>query len=73
MGQQKLFTEKFGAADQRVVDFFTPLNGVEAPDVQAKFLGQMFIDTEAGDVYVSVAIDSEDPADDWKKVTPAAL
>lgn len=69
MAQQKLVTEKFGAADQRVVDFFTPLNGTAAPAVQASFLGQMFVDTTAGDVYFSVATDSEVPANDWIKVS----
>lgn len=69
MAQQKLVTEKFGAADQRAVDLFTPLNGILAPAVNATFLGQIFINTVAGTVYISVATDSVSAADDWKLVS----
>ena len=71
MAQQKLTVEQFGAADQRVLDLLTPLNGVAAPAVNAKFLGQTFIDTVAGKVYQAVATDSATPANDWKQVSNA--
>ena len=71
MAQQKLTAAQFGAADQRVLDFLTPLNGVLAPAVNASFLGQTFIDTTAGKVYQAVKTDSATPANDWKQVSNA--
>lgn len=65
MAQQKLIAEQFGAADQRVLDMLTPLNGEAAPAVNAKFIGQLFVDTVAGVVYISKATDSDPATGDW--------
>lgn len=55
----------FGALELRVLDLLAPLTGTAAPATQAEFIGQSFIDTTASKVYISVAIDSVAPADDW--------
>lgn len=57
-----------GADSRRVLEALTPLTGIVAPAANAAFLGQVYIDTVAGDVYSSVATDSVSPADDWVKV-----
>jgi len=72
MAQQKLTpTGNTGADARRVLDTLTPLNGVAAPTVQATFLGQMFVDTVASKVYMSIATDSAAPADDWVQISNA--
>jgi len=58
-----------GASSRRVVDTLTPINGAGAPSVNAEFLGQIYIDTAAPAMYISVVVDSATPADDWKLVT----
>ncbi len=71
MGQQVIETPQFGAADRRVIEMFTPKNGIIAPAMQADFLGQIFVDTVAGIVYVAKATDSATPANDWVRVSNA--
>lgn len=60
-----------GADSRRVLEALTPLTGTAAPAVQANFIGQTFVDTTGKKVYMSVAIDSVDPAADWVEVTTA--
>lgn len=62
---QRITIGKFGATAERVLDALTPLMGEGAPGVNANFIGQHYIDTTGLMVYVSVAVASETPADDW--------
>lgn len=68
---QKITYPDFGARVQRVLDILTPLTGTTAPAIQAEFIGQTYVDTTAKKCYMSVAIDSATPANDWKEVTTA--
>jgi len=71
MGQQVIETPQFGAADRRVIEKFTPKNGEVAPDMNADFLGQIFVNTVTGIVYIAVATDSVDATEDWARVSNA--
>jgi hypothetical protein len=71
MGQQVIETPQFGAADRRVIEKFTPKNGVIAPAMQADFLGQVYINTVTGIVYMAIATDSEVASNDWVRVSNA--
>lgn len=74
MLQQKItLLSDTGAKEMRVLEAVTPVNGVLAPAVNAKYLGQIFIDATAGDAYIAIATASVDPADDWKKITATAI
>ena len=61
----------FGALELRVLDLLTPMTGETAPAVNAKFIGQTFINTAAGKQYVAVAVGSVTAGDDWVAVTSA--
>ena len=67
MAQQKIQVDalKAGSMAQIVLDKLTPLNGVAAPDVNAEFLGQVFIDTATPAVYIAVKVGDATPANDW--------
>lgn len=69
---QTISKPDFGAKSERVLDVLTPLTGTAAPAVNADFIGQVFVDTTAKNVYMSVATDSETPANDWVEVSPVA-
>ena len=75
MSQQKITYPDYGSRAMRVLDALTPINGVAAPAINAEFLGQKYIDTVAKNVYVSIAVGSVAPADDWilTGVTPATI
>lgn len=70
MPKQKITYPDTGSRPQRVLEALTPMTGTAAPAVHAEFVGQIFVDTTAKNVYVSVATDSVDAADDWVEVTP---
>ena len=65
MSQQVINTPQFGAADRRVIEMFTPINEAKAPDRNAQFIGQVWIDTDGGDVYVSLTTDADPKINDW--------
>lgn len=74
MAQQKIaLLSDNGAKEMRVLEAVTPLNTALAPAVNAKFLGQIHIDTAAGDAYIAIAVGSETATDDWKKITATAI
>lgn len=75
MAQQKITYPDYGSRVMRVLDALTPINGVAAPAINATFIGQKYIDTVAKNVYVSIAVGSEVPANDWTLtgVTPATI
>jgi len=60
-----------GAQSHRVMDQLTPMKGTTAPDVNAEFVGQMWVDTTGSKVYIAVAVGSVVVANDWKSVTIA--
>ena len=72
MSQQEIIVGSGGADSRRVLDALTPINGVAAPAINATFLGQLYIDTVAPAVYVSVAVGSEVKAEDWKNLDSLA-
>jgi hypothetical protein len=74
MTQQKIRAiGDYGSRPLRVLDMLTPINGVGAPAVNAKYLGQLYVDeTPAGKaIYISIAVDSVAPADDWMEIAAA--
>ena len=75
MSNQKITYPDYGSRAMRVLDALTPINGVAAPAINATFIGQKYIDTVAKNVYVSTAVGSEVPANDWTLtgVTPATI
>lgn len=75
MSKQKITYPDYGSRAMRVLDALTPINGVAAPAINAEFLGQKYIDTVAKNVYVSTAVGSKVPANDWTLtgVTPATI
>ncbi len=68
MSNQKITYPDYGSRAMRVLDALTPINGVAAPAINAKFLGQIHIDTATPAAYMAVAVGSATPADDWKKL-----
>lgn len=70
MAQQKikLNARKAGSTAQQVLDALTPLNGVAAPAVNAKFIGQTYIDTATPAVYKAVKVGDATPANDWLRI-----
>jgi len=70
MAQQNISDklENTGADSRRVLDLLTPVNGTAAPAVNAKFLGQLFIDTANTDVYMATKVGDVTPANDWTKI-----
>ena len=53
----------YGSKAMRVLDALTPLVGTDAPTMNAKFKGQLYIKTDTGKVYAAVAIGTG--ASDW--------
>ena len=61
-----------GAREMRVLEALTPLTGTKAPDMNADYIGQIYVKTGVSpEVYISVAVGSSNKTDDWKKVTLA--
>ena len=74
MSQQKIeLLGDTGAKSFRVLEAVTPVNGTAAPAVNAKYLGQVFIDATAKNAYIAIAVESVDPTDDWKLITATAI
>ena len=69
MPKQNIPLGTTGADSRRVLEALTPGTGAAAPAVHADYIGQVFVDTTAKVVYVSVAINSTTPADDWQDVS----
>lgn len=71
MAQQKITPAVNNGSDsRRVLDTVTPRNGTGAPATNASYLGQIYVDETADAAYVSIAVGSATPANDWKKITP---
>ena len=59
-----------GAKAYRVGEALLPITGIVAPDMDAEFYGQVYIDTTAGEAYIAIAMGTG--ASDWIQVTPVA-
>ena len=53
----------YGSKAMRVLDAVTPLIGTAVPTMDAKYIGQIYVKTDNGKVYVSVAVGTG--ASDW--------
>jgi len=73
MSKQKITYPDYGSRSMRVLEALTPLTGTAAPAEHASFIGQIYVETTTPALYVAVATDSEDPADDWALSTIAAV
>ena len=69
----KITYPDFGSRSMRVLEALTPLTGAAAPVKHASFIGQIYVETTTPALYVAVATDSEDAADDWALSTIAAV
>lgn len=69
MAQQKIEVGQYGADARRVLDSVTPVNREVAPAMNAKYIGQVYVNTDAGTAYISIAVGSEVMANDWAQVT----
>jgi hypothetical protein len=72
MSKQKITYPDYGSRSMRVLEALTPLTGAAAPAEHASFIGQIYVETTTPALYVAVATDSEDAADDWALSTIAA-
>ena len=69
MPQQKITFPDYGSRVMRALGAVTPINGATAPTVNAKYLGQIYVDEIAKTAYIAVAVGSEIPAGDWEQIT----
>lgn len=70
MAKQTMTYPDNGSRSERILELLTPMTGVTAPAVHAEYIGQVFVDTVLGAVYISVATDSVSAADDWVALAP---
>lgn len=68
MSNQKITYPDYGSRVQRVLEVVTPLNDAVAPAINATYIGQIYVDETTPKVYISVAVGSEVPANDWKEL-----
>jgi hypothetical protein len=63
----------YGADSRRVLDTLTPRNASGAPTTNATYIGQIYVDEAASPkaVYISIAVGSATPANDWQKISAA--
>jgi hypothetical protein len=65
MSKQKITYPDYGSRSMRVLEALTPLTGAAAPVKHADFIGQIYVETTTPALYVAVATDSEEAANDW--------
>lgn len=68
MSKQKITYPDYGARVQRALEAVTPINDAVAPAINATYIGQIYVDETTPKVYISVAVGSETPANDWKEL-----
>ena len=73
MSKQKITYPDYGSRSMRVLEALTPLTGAAAPAVHADFIGQIYVEITTPALYVAVATDSDDAANDWALSTIAAV
>ena len=65
MATQKIsLLNDFGSKAMRVLDAVTPLIGTAVPTINATYIGQIYVKTDTGKVYMSVAKGTG--ASDWQ-------
>lgn len=69
MPKQEINFPDNGSRAMRVLEAVTPINEETAPAINAQYLGQIYVDSDAKTAYISIAVDSEVPGDDWQQVT----
>ena len=72
MSKQKITYPDYGSRSMRVLEALTPLTGAAAPVEHASFIGQIYVETTTPALYVAVATDSEEAANDWSLSTSTA-
>ncbi len=72
MSKQKITYPDYGSRSMRVLEALTPLTGAAAPAEHASFIGQIYVETTTPALYVAVATDSDEAANDWALSTIAA-
>lgn len=73
MSKQKITYPDYGSRSMRVLEALTPLTGAAAPVEHASFIGQIYVEITTPALYVAVATDSEEAANDWALSTIAAV
>ena len=73
MSKQKITYPDYGSRSMRVLEALTPLTGAAAPVKHADFIGQIYVETTTPALYVAVATDSEEAANDWSLSTIEAV
>ena len=68
----KITYPDFGSRSMRVLEALTPLTGAAAPAEHASFVGQIYVEITTPALYVAVATDSEEAADDWALLSTIA-
>jgi hypothetical protein len=72
MSKQKITYPDYGSRSMRVLEALTPLTGAAAPVEHADFIGQIYVETTTPALYVAVATDSEEAANDWALLSTIA-
>jgi hypothetical protein len=72
MSKQKITYPDYGSRSMRVLEALTPLTGAAAPLEHASFIGQIYVETTTPALYVAVATDSEEAANDWALLSTIA-
>lgn len=73
MSKQKITYPDYGSRSMRVLEALTPLTGAAAPAEHASFVGQIYVEITTPALYVAVATDSAEAANDWALSTIAAV
>lgn len=73
MSKQKITYPDYGSRSMRVLEALTPLTGAAAPVEHASFIGQIYVEITTPALYVAVATDSAEAANDWALSTIAAV
>jgi len=73
MSKQKITYPDYGSRSMRVLEALTPLTGAAAPVKHASFIGQIYVETTTPALYVAVATNSDEAANDWALSTIAAV
>lgn len=68
----KITYPDFGSRSMRVLEALTPLTGAAAPAEHASFVGQIYVEITTPALYVAVATDSEEAANDWAALSTIA-
>lgn len=54
-----------GFAIEKLAELMAPFSAAATPDTNARYLGDKWIKTDTGKVYIAVAVGSGTPSSDW--------